>query len=538
VLTNLVANAIKFTEKGEVLVRSRGEPADVGRYRFRFEVVDTGIGIRPENQAMIFQLFSQEDGSTTRRYGGTGLGLAICRQLVELMGGEIGVESQPTRGSTFWFTLPLDVVAPPGALASSAGLAPHLPLLALVVDDNATNREILQLQMQAWGVTVDQADSAAAALRCLERTDRRYDLVILDWHMPEVCGLELARMIRADERLRHLRLIMLSSGVADDGGRSAREAGIDICINKPVRQARLLECIIRALAAGDKAIGADTDRAAADDTATMASTGATVLLVEDNPVNREVATTMLQTLGCRVDTAVNGQEAVAKIRHEDFDLVLMDCEMPVMDGYAATAAIRAWEAGSAGRRVPILALTAHAMPEHRRKCLDIGMDDYLTKPFNMGQLRERIAQWLRVPAPQLTLAASGEPVAPRNPPGVSGKVLQFQALESIASLDPANGQALIGRLLEVYETSSRDLVDQIAGALARQHADGLRKAAHALRSSSGNVGAERLVECCRGLETAARAGDFTTLPGLVEALLAEHRSVIEQLRQWQTRKTA
>ena len=544
ILNNLIANAIKFTEEGEVLVRVRAGQIDSGRARYSFEVVDTGIGIRSDNQVMIFDLFSQEDGSTTRRYGGTGLGLTICRQLVELMGGQIGVNSIPGRGSTFWFELPLEVREQNSSQSVLQRLARHRPVRVLIVDDNRTNREIVQLQLEAWDIEVEQADSAAVALDALKQADRPFNIVILDWHMPDVSGLDLARDIRNHEAYRDLRLIMLSSAASDDAGQAIRKAGIDVCTNKPVRQARLLDCLVQVLELESAGVagGIDVLPEQPDDTVSVRIAGGRVLLVEDNAVNRDVATSMLQTLRCSVDIALNGQEAVKKVQRTDYDLVLMDCEMPVMDGYAATRVIREWEATiGSDRHVPILALTAHAMPEDRRKCLEIGMDDYLTKPFSLGQLRERMAQWVKITGPLLELTQSGTVPAlasSETQQHSKNNTVQFQSLESLASLDPANGTALIERMLDTYEKTSDELIRQIVAALEDLQTEDLRKAAHALKSCSGNVGAEGLFGLSHKLEMAARNSELHSLPGLVKALRTEHDNALTELRDWQHRRSA
>ncbi len=541
ILTNLTGNAIKFTEAGEVMVRVRAESTIGARTVFRFEVVDSGIGIRPENQALIFELFSQEDDSTTRKYGGTGLGLAICRQLVELMGGEIAVQSAPGCGSTFAFTVPMLLAEDRNAGDALAALTRRLPLNVLVVDDNATNREILQLQLEAWGLSVEQADCAQAALIRLMNPQHHYDMVILDWHMPEVSGLDLARRIRENEKLKSMPLIMLSSAAVEDAGRTIRKAGITTYTSKPVRQSRLMDCLLMALNPAADAGDVEADQDPAHDTMTVRIAGGRVLLVEDNPVNREVALNMLQVLRCHVEIAVNGQEAVRKIQHGKFDVVLMDCEMPVMDGYAATRAIRAWEAqaGSSSTHVPILALTAHALAEDRRRCLEVGMDDYLTKPFSMEKLRERLVQWVQVapmqPATDVHLAPDPENTA-KLP--VENNVIQLRALESIVALDPANGEALLARLLDTYETSSAELVSAVGGALESGNTEELRRVAHALKSSSGNVGAEQLFELCRSLESAARNRDLAALPELVSVLKRAHAEAVQELRKVRQRRSA
>jgi CheY-like chemotaxis protein len=420
-------------------------------------------------------------------------------------------------------------------LAELTGL---LPLRVLVVDDNATNREILQIQLEAWGLHVEQADGARAALDRLMAPDRRCDVAILDWHMPEVSGLDLARRIRAEPRIRSIPLIMLSSAAAEDAGRTIRKAGIDIYTSKPVRQSRLMECLLAALNPLPDAEG-EPEPDCSDDTRTVRIAGGRVLLVEDNPVNREVALNMLQVLRCDVEIAVNGQEAVNKIRLGNFDLVLMDCEMPVMDGYAATTAIREWEAQTGrGAYVPILALTAHALAEDRRRCLEVGMDDYLTKPFSMDTLRERLAQWIMV-APKPGANTQGELTSHASSPSpVDSKVIQLRALESIVALDPANGQVLLKRLLDTYETSSVELVSAVGLALEKGDTEELRRVAHALKSSSGNVGAERLFELCRNLEAAARSRDLAVLPALVAALRSAHAEAVHELRKACQRRSA
>lgn len=604
VLTNLIGNAIKFTESGEVIVRVNVERQRSGRGTFHFEVVDSGIGIRAENQSMVFELFSQEDGSTTRRYGGTGLGLAICKQLVELMGGEIGVQSVLGEGTTFWFNLQFALGDQDVPREGLERLAECMPLNVLVVDDNATNREILQHQLGAWDISSHAVADAQNALACLKQaadSNLPFDLVILDWHMPGMNGLELAGAIRTDTDLAHLRLIMLSSASAENAAASMRKADIDAYANKPVRQSRLLECLVQALNA-DSGVGALQKPAISnDDTLALRIAGLTVMLVEDNPVNREVAISMLETMRCKVIVAVNGQQAVNLFEQGEIDLVLMDCEMPVMDGYAATNAIRELEgAGDDGRRVPIVALTAHALPEVRRRCFAVGMDDYLTKPFSLEQLRVRIdhcretralgASWGAIPAPaaqsddfRLAAAAaeSGVPHVPDetpvpaeteneyladefsegllvdptallasdddessaastgvakalgyNPATSEESIVRFATLESIVSLDPANGAGLLARLIGMYENNSVELLKNIKSGYAAEDAAAVSKAAHALKSSSGNVGAERLAALCKEIELAARSGDLSSVESTIEMLMIEHDMVIEKLHQY------
>jgi len=603
ILTNLIGNAIKFTDKGEVIVRTRLEKQSGARGTFRFEVVDSGIGIHAENQAMIFELFSQEDSSTTRRYGGTGLGLAICKQLVELMGGEIGVDSEMGVGTTFWFSLQLELGNQATPKEGLERLEECMPLNVLVVDDNLTNREILEHQLDAWGITSHSVADAYQALDCLQQaagSDMAFDLAILDWHMPEMNGLELAEQIRLDPKLHKLRLIMLSSASAENVASTMRKADIDAYANKPVRQSRLLECLVQALNA-DPGAGLNSKLSIyIEDTLALRIAGLTVLLVEDNPVNREVAISMLETMRCKVIVAVNGKQGVDLFEQGGVDLVLMDCEMPVMDGYAATNTIREIEDGfKDGRRVPIVALTAHALPEVRQRCFAVGMDDYLTKPFSFDQLRGCVdrchemraigVSWdaIASPVPQFNeagMVAAAKAAAGHTEPGElhisnewsaddtgeeqlidpselmltdsinhalanepadksakklsrtvvrDGKVVCFETLESIVSLDAENGAGLLSRLIRMYEINSAELLQSIQTSFAAGDAVALSKAAHALKSSSGNVGAERLAELCKGIELAARNGDLISIGASIEMLLVEQGMVVEMLHDYQ-----
>jgi PAS domain S-box-containing protein len=390
VLTNLVSNAIKFTATGEVRVTVRREAAAPG-VRARFEVADTGIGIAPERLRELFEPFSQADASTTRRYGGTGLGLAISNQLVALMGGEIGAESEPGTGSTFWFAVPLGEVPEARATRRARVAIPEATRI-LVVDDNATNRAIVCGYLRERAARPDEAASGRDALTKLHaaaRAGEPYELVVLDCHMPEMDGIELTREIRATPRLRSARLLMLTSTGGDM--EAAREAGVDGYLSKPIRRARLLET------AAELLTGAPAERGAAD-TAQSAEAPETVpvrgrvLVAEDNPVNQLVITGMLAKRGYEADVVADGAAAVAGLRSGEHAAVFMDCQMPVLDGYEATERIRAGEAP--GARVPVIAMTAHAMDGDRERCLAAGMDDYMAKPVRAEDLDAVIERWL------------------------------------------------------------------------------------------------------------------------------------------------
>jgi len=394
VLTNLVGNAVKFTSSGEVLVEmTMTEGDDAGRTA-RFDVVDTGIGIATADQGTVFESFSQADAGTTRRYGGTGLGLAISRQLVELMGGRIGVESAPGHGSTFWFTLPL---LPGGAVPESAPRAGLAGLRMLVVDDNATNRAILVRFLQAWGIRSYAVEGAAQALEAMATGASRgepFDAALLDLNMPGVNGIELARAIRRDTGLPPVKLVLLTSSALKGEATQAREAGVAAYLTKPVRQASLYDCLATVM--GGPSVPPAT-ASHAEGPPLPAGTGR-VLLAEDNLVNQKVATAMLRRLGFQVDVVADGVEAVAAASAISYQAILMDCQMPVLDGYGATGEIRRSQRGSV--RTPIIAVTASALKTDPERCRAAGMDDYLAKPLSLKTLSAIMTRWTTpVPVP-------------------------------------------------------------------------------------------------------------------------------------------
>ena len=386
VLLNLLGNAVKFTEKGEAAVEGRRLRETAASVVVRIDVRDTGIGIPKDRHAAIFESFTQADGSTTRRHGGTGLGLTICRQLVHLMGGRIGLESEAGRGSTFW----LELALPKAEVDTrrSAGAERLQGLYVLVVDDNETNRLILRRTLDAWGCRIVEAASGGEGLERLAACDAAgtpVRLAILDMHMPEMDGQELARRIRDDARFADVPLVLLSSvGALAD----ARQMGFAEALAKPVRQATLLRAILSALGGGS------AERPVEQEPAFRAlSERLRVLLAEDNRVNRLVAINMLKRFGCDVDAAETGREAVEAVAANEYDLVLMDVQMPEMDGFEATAEIRRREAAG-GRRLPIIAMTAHAMTGDQERCLAAGMDDYVAKPVTREALVAKLERWI------------------------------------------------------------------------------------------------------------------------------------------------
>ncbi len=384
ILVNLVSNAIKFTDHGEVVMRVVAEATSENRTRYRFEVRDTGIGVPLEAQPRLFQSFVQVDESTTRQFGGTGLGLAICKRLVDLMEGDIGLESEPGRGSTFWFTL--DLVNVPGTSDQPArSLAGKR---VLVVDDNQTNREILLQTVVGWGMEADAAADGEQALRMLQAAvaAQSFDALILDMLMPGLDGRAVARVIRADPALSTLPIVLLTSANLADNARRPPE-GIDAFLSKPVRSGELYGALAKLLRETPGSRAPASAPPALDE-----RLDARVLLVEDYEINLQVAQAFLEGFRCTVTVARDGREAVEQFEKGSFDAVLMDCMMPGVDGYTAAVQIRRLEAERGGARTPVIALTAAAMREERERCFAVGMDDYLSKPVRRAELLQNAAQ--------------------------------------------------------------------------------------------------------------------------------------------------
>ncbi len=392
VLTNLIANAVKFTATGEIVLSVRSEPGEGGEAQVRFEVRDTGIGIAPDALPRLFESFTQADSSTTRRFGGSGLGLAICKRLTERMGGEIGAASQPGAGSTFWFTLLLSEAREP---APTEALHDLSDVRILVVDDNATNREILEHQLRSARMRPETAEDGASALRRMRAASRRgerHEVLLLDFNMPGMSGVDLARRVSADPEFAGLPMLLLTSG--GNESEAGRLAGIDAFLTKPVRQSRLLDAIAQLL--GGDAEPGFVAGTASEPAATAADVpGLRVLLAEDNAVNQAVATITLRKRGFEVEIAPDGVAAVAMAAQGTYAAIFMDCQMPILDGYDATREIRRQEAP--GTRTPIIAMTASAMRGDRERCIAAGMDDYLTKPLRLDDLERVLAEWVRDP---------------------------------------------------------------------------------------------------------------------------------------------
>jgi signal transduction histidine kinase/DNA-binding response OmpR family regulator len=397
ILVNLIGNAIKFTSTGEVFVHITRD-AQSGTDHLRFTITDTGIGISPEAQTRLFQAFMQADSSTTRRFGGTGLGLAICRRLVTQMQGQIGVESRPGQGSSFWFTAPFpeSVMAVPPSTFSWSRLRGRRILL---VDQNQTARRALRQELTAHGIECAGARSGLQGLemaRTAAAMQKPFDLALIELHLAEMDGFETATLFKRDPATAATRLVILTTvGRRGDGNR-AHMLGIDAYLTKPLRQTQLLECLCLLLdhAAGARVASPDSPSLITRHTLTetQAANHPRLLLAEDNAVNQKVACKMLEKLGYRVDVAANGQEAVAAHERSPYPLIFMDCQMPEVDGFEATALIRRMEGRSA--HTPIIAMTANAMQGDRERCLAAGMDDYVAKPVRPQDLQAILDTWL------------------------------------------------------------------------------------------------------------------------------------------------
>jgi PAS domain S-box-containing protein len=509
ILVNLVINAVKFTERGEVVLRVRRAAVDGAQVTLHFAVTDTGIGIPKDKHASIFEAFTQADTSTTRKYGGTGLGLAISSQLVALMKGRIWVESEPGRGTTLHVTLPFTPrsVAPAKISPREATAIGGMPVL--VVDDNATNRWILGDILANWGMRPTVVDGGAAALRSMDlarKSGAPFPLVLLDYQMPGMNGLEVAQQIHDTAEFSSSALILLSSvGEGGDAERCAA-AGVAASLVKPVRQAVLKETILTVLAMPSAHRRVPLPAAPAPELASRWP--ARVLLAEDNPVNTRLVSVMLEKRGHTVVTVGNGREAVAAVGDATFDLVLMDLQMPEMDGFEATAAIRAAELGT-GRHVRIVALTAHAMKGDRDACLAAGMDGYLAKPIRASELFgvvERFAADRRqTPLATGAIGSAFEWVGPA-----------FDRDEALARV--GGDSALLLELTEILRDQVPRVRSEIQRSVREGDAAGLERAAHTLRGSVASFGARRAVAAAQALEDLARTGPLTEAPALVDEL--------------------
>jgi len=528
-VTNLVGNAIKFTPQGEVVIGVSVDSETDEWVQVRVQVRDTGIGIVAEARARIFEPFTQAGGTITRHFGGTGLGLAITRHLAGLMDGTVGVESTPGHGSTFWFSARLRKQTNAAGPSWRGGEA-LAGLRVLIVDDNESSRAMIRELVAAWGMTGDLAPDGVRALEMLRAA--RYDLVLLDTDMPGRDGLSVARTVHGEPDLGAPPIIVLGPPGVGEDPRRAVKAGIGSWLAKPVRQSALYDGIMGALSAAGR-VGAVARSRQEAVRIGEAPLRARVLLAEDNPVNRLVAEESLALAGCTVETVENGRLAVEAVKQEAYDAILMDMRMPVMDGLAATKAIRAHEAEHAARRhVPIIALTANALKGERERCLAAGMDDYLSKPFRPEQLRKVLDGWVEPKPAPAGASASSEPdtMGAASPACDAPARLDPKALDAIRALSgPGRGGDMLGRVARIYLDHAPRLLAEIETAVDAADAGALRDTVHSLKSSSANVGARRLADLCRALEAMAGTRDTGGARPLVGRIRAEFEDVCRAL---------
>ncbi len=528
VLTNLVGNAIKFTPHGEVNVRLGLARADADRVGLRFEVEDTGVGVAPAAREQIFEPFRQADGSTTRKFGGTGLGLAISRQLVELMGGSIEVTSQVNAGSTFAFTATFGSVPDANGRTPLPAGDPLRGKRVLVVDDHAGSRRVLLQELRWWGVLADEAggaEEAQASLRAAAAAGRPFECVLLDVSLKETSGLELAVAIKGDPRLPPPRVVLLTSLGQWLDAEAMRANGVSACLIKPPRHSRLFATLLN-LRGGSPASA--TSAPASDKVAALAGGRIfRVMVAEDNDFNRRLAMRQLASLGHSVVTAANGVEVLRLLEHETADVLLLDCQMPEMDGYQTARAIRNLEArnlsGGASRpALYIIALTANALPGDREKCLASGMNDYVTKPVRIADL-EAALQRAQGLTPAAQTPSAGSPATAAAPPPAEPP-LDLAAVQALGG-DPAALQELVDLFLASSEAQIARLKTAGPG-----EATTMQAAAHSLKGSAVNFSARRLGQLAAELERSAKAGTLTDAPRLVAAVAAEFERVREALK--------
>jgi two-component system, sensor histidine kinase and response regulator len=530
ILLNIIGNAIKFTVTGEVVLNV-GVVHSAPALQLRFDVRDSGIGIPPEVQANLFSPFTQADSSTTRRYGGTGLGLSICRRLVELMGGEIGVASIPNVGSTFWFELPFTEQAAEQSTISERHSDLPPPELRgknlLVVDDNASNLRLISMLLQSWDCTCVTASSGNAALSLLAAeaaAGRRFDAAIIDMQMPEMSGEQLSQHIKADSTQHDLPMILLTSvGIRGDSVRM-QAAGFSGYLPKPVR-ADLLRRTLLGVFDATSFKHTQPVWITQHHLREQACHGR-ILLVEDNLVNQKLASILLQRLGHEIDLADNGEVALTALAKNDYDLVLMDCRMPVMDGFTATKIIRQGSGNVRNAKIPIIAMTADAMEGDRERVLSVGMNDYLTKPIDAQKLAHTILHWLGASADTSKKRQHDELPEAKNQGNEMTDTLPL--FDSATMIDQFGGDIdLAKELLPDIIQSLFDETDALINGLHPLDAEAVIRAAHTAKSLAGSACCQVAVQHARSLESAARNGDFD----LVRQGLPEWKSTLEKLRE-------
>ncbi|WP_457671122.1 EAL domain-containing protein [Thiolapillus sp.] len=519
ILINLLGNAIKFTERGEVRLWVRATKLEDGKQRVSFEVSDTGPGIAPEQQEKIFDAFSQADGSTTRRYGGTGLGLAIAKRLVTLMGGQLELESTPGEGANFRFSIALATAE--ARKHQSIQTSVLQGSRVLIVDDHPVNREILRNQVMAWGMRNGCAASGKEALERLHQaalSNDPYQVVLLDWHVPGMDGLELALHIQQDENIPTPCMVTLSSADVDIDSITMRDSGIACYLQKPVRQQQLLECLCGVMEKKSILQSSDADA--------PTKIRGKILLAEDNKVNQEVAVSMLIALGCKVDLAEDGQEAVQAFTRAKYDLILMDCHMPGMDGFDATGKIRQLEQAQGRSPTPIVALTADVQKGVKERCLAAGMNSYQSKPFKQQQLAALLQQWL----PERKPVRAEKTARKESTQSEENSLLNPAVLQQLRSLEQTTGRNVLKKVVDHFLHQAPEGMKKLREALENEDAEQLQFLAHSMKSASANLGAIALSNQCRKLEEAAGNNDLSLAATLIDSIEEALTPAMEALK--------
>jgi two-component system sensor histidine kinase/response regulator len=527
ILTNLTGNAMKFTSEGEVAVRVALVKESEHDVVLRFTVRDTGIGIPANKQGLLFRKFTQVDASTTRKFGGTGLGLAISKQLAELMGGEIGVTCAEGRGTEFWFTSRLEKQPPgQGGQRLPANLA---GVRVLVVDDNATNREVVLAQLKAWAMRPEESPDGPTALRLLDQANQAgapFRLVLADMQMPGMDGEELGRRVTCEPRLAGTKLVMMSSMGRPRDAVRLTQAGFSAYLLKPVRQSELLDCLA-AVFGGTASPGRHRPVINHEALRDLGRRSARILLAEDNITNQQVALGILRKLGLKADAVANGHEALEALRSIPYDLVFMDVQMPEMDGLEATRAIRAKQDGILNSAVPIVAMTARAMSGDREMCLDVGMDDYITKPVSPAAVSRVLEKWLAKPDPAGDMSPAPSSAGTASPPGQghSGSSGVPVFLET-ALLDRLDGDRALARNIAIeFLKEIPKRIEALQAHLDSGDAKTIEREAHTIKGASATVGCEALRALASTIELSGRAGDLDGVRAVVDELRSRFAQV-------------
>ena len=528
VLVNLLGNAIKFTIHGEIHLKvSWNNQSDSDKHmHVLFEVTDTGPGITSDQQENIFESFTQADGSITRSHGGTGLGLSISKHLVGMMGGELRLTSAYGQGACFSFSLDLERSAQ--LLTKKADISALQGINVLVVDDNATNREILSEQLKHWGVNCYCAASGAQALDHLmdtKQNNKSYQIALLDWHMPEMDGMTLAKAIHDEPLLQPLPLVMLSSDSVTFDHDQGERYGIEYFLNKPVIQQKLLDCLLNL--AGS--LNSPSQNQIKPGHGQISKLTGRILLAEDNLVNQEVGVAMLRAIGCQVEVVNNGLEAINAAADKFYELILMDCHMPEMDGFQATTSIRERESAQNDHcRVPIIALTADVQKGIVEQCLDVGMDDYLSKPFNKKQLQDLLQKWLPLKHEESVKPSLTPPPSNIEP---SFNALNPAALDNLRDITTETGENLLSKAIALFVHSAPKEIDALQDALDQEDSIALTKIAHSLKSACANLGAQSLADCAASIEAIAKQRQTLGVDVLLKTIKSDLPDILSALNQ-------